>query len=226
MEITVALSDADLLAKMKNFEDHLVERKTEGDHKDWVTTAVAFANSAPTGVPAVLYIGVKDNGEIETPQVNLENIQKKFNTRMKAVYPRIFCVPKIVSENGLEALAVIIPGSEQRPHFAGLSYIRKGTETIEASEEQFAALIAQRNSKAALILKSKGQQITVLNRTATIGGGYSETQWPSSTVLVDCNQFYVTLQSGSTQPVSSFPLSRVEINFDSSLSRLQLEILR
>ena len=58
MEITVALSDADLLARMKNFEDHLVERKTVKDEKDWKKTAVAFANSVPVGLPAVLYIGV------------------------------------------------------------------------------------------------------------------------------------------------------------------------
>ena len=50
----VNLNDADLLAVMKNFEDHLVERKTVKDHKDWKKTAVAFANSVPVGLPAVL----------------------------------------------------------------------------------------------------------------------------------------------------------------------------
>lgn len=40
------------------------------DDKDWKKTAVAFANSVPVGLPAVLYIGVRDNGEIETPQRN------------------------------------------------------------------------------------------------------------------------------------------------------------
>ena len=41
-----------------------------------------FANSAPVGLPAVLYIGVKDEGEIETPQRNLDEVQKKFNTQI------------------------------------------------------------------------------------------------------------------------------------------------
>jgi predicted HTH transcriptional regulator len=86
---------------------------------------VAFANSVPVGLPAVLYIGVKDNGEIETPQTNLDKIQTKFNTHMQSVYPRIAYAPKIVAEGGRQALAVMIPGSELRPHFAGLSYVRK-----------------------------------------------------------------------------------------------------
>jgi predicted HTH transcriptional regulator len=107
--MTVDLNDAELLARMKNFENHLVERKTVRDDKDWKKTAVAFANSLPVGLPAVLFIGVRNNGEIESPQPNLDEIQKKFNAQMQRVYPRIAYVPKIVAENGKQALAVIIP---------------------------------------------------------------------------------------------------------------------
>ncbi len=102
--VTVDLNEADLLARMKNFEDHLVERKIISDEKDWKKTAVAFANSVPVGVPAVLYIGVKDSGEIETPRKDLDEAQKRFNSRMQKVYPRIPYVPKIISENGRQAL--------------------------------------------------------------------------------------------------------------------------
>jgi hypothetical protein len=35
MQITVELNEANLLARMRNFEDHLVERKTVKDEKDW-----------------------------------------------------------------------------------------------------------------------------------------------------------------------------------------------
>src|SRR5579872_4362802 len=96
MKMITELTDVDLLARMKNFEDHLVERKTIKDEKDWKKTAVAFANSAPVGLPAVLYIGVRDNGEIETPQPNMDEAQKRFNRQMEKVYPRIAYVPKII----------------------------------------------------------------------------------------------------------------------------------
>jgi hypothetical protein len=66
---------------------------------------------------------------------------------MKKVYPRMPYVTKIINDEGRQALAVIIPGSESRPHFAGLSYVRRGSENVPASEEQFSELIAQRSSQ-------------------------------------------------------------------------------
>lgn len=83
MQIVVQISDAELLARMRNFEDHLVERKTIKDQKDWKKSVVAFLNSAPVRRPAVLYIGVRENGEIETPQPDLDEAQKKFNREME-----------------------------------------------------------------------------------------------------------------------------------------------
>ena len=56
-------TDEELLSRLKNFEDQFVERKTASDSKDWVKTAVAFANSAVEGLPCVLFIGAKDAGE-------------------------------------------------------------------------------------------------------------------------------------------------------------------
>jgi hypothetical protein len=42
--------------------------------------------------------------------------------------------------------------------------------------------------------------------------------------ITDCDQFYVTIQAVPHEPASSFPLSRVEINFDNLRKTLQLEI--
>jgi hypothetical protein len=219
MHVIADLNEADLLLRMRNFEDHMVERKTVKDDKDWKRAAVAFANSAPIGYPAVLYIGVRDNGEIETPQRDLEEVAKKFNSQMQKVYPRIAYVPKVISSDGRQALAVIIPGSDSRPHFAGLAYVRRGPEIGDASEEQFAELIAQRNSKAAFLLRWKGKNVTVFTRM-----GEDELAWPNDTTLVDCNQFYVSLQRYLHERPLSFPLSRVEINFDNMKRRPQLEV--
>ncbi len=225
MQPLVSLDDSDLLAQMKNYEDQFVERKTCKDQKDWKKTAVAFANSAPIGLPAVLFIGVKNNGEVEVPQENLDDVQKKFNVQMQKVCPRIAYIPKIVTDNGRQALAIIIPGSPLRPHFAGPAYIRRGSETVDASEQQFAQLVAQRNSKAARILEWKDKPVTVVNRTG-MGHHISESNWPDATIT-DCNEFYVTLQSGASTTVpSSFPLSRVDISFDNDKKRLRLELQR
>jgi predicted HTH transcriptional regulator len=220
--VTVDLTEADLLARMKNFEDHLVERKTVKDEKDWKKTAVAFANSVPVGLPAVLYIGAKNNGEIETPQANLDEIQKKFNAQMQRVYPRISYVPKIISDHGRQVLAVVIPGSELRPHFAGLSYVRRGSESVEASEGQFSQLIASRTDKAREILKWKDKIVTVhqlnVEDAVHVMGRIQSTV---EMFVQDCNSFYVTLKQGG---LFSYALRNVDISFDHPKSRLALEI--
>lgn len=219
------LSEADLLSRMRNFEDHFVERKTTSDINDAVKTVVAFANTAPIGYPCVLYIGVRDNGEIEVPQKNLDNAQKTFNQLMRKIYPRAVYLPKILNDNGQQVLAVIVPGSEMRPHFSGPAYVRNGSESIPASEQMFEELIASRNSKVNRILQYKGKTVSVVNRVQ-LPHGVDETHWNWDVKIFDCDQFYVTLISGEPQLKQSFPLSRVNINFDHGGDRLLLELRR
>ena len=67
-------NDAELLARIRRFEDHFVERKTASDKKDWLKTIVAFANSTPDGSTGVLFIGVTNEGVIEDKQNDLDAI--------------------------------------------------------------------------------------------------------------------------------------------------------
>jgi hypothetical protein len=215
----IHFTDADLISSLKNFEDHFVERKTSGDDKhDWVKTIVAFANSAPISFPCILYIGVRDNGEVEQKQVNLDTIQKTLNKEMKFIYPRIAYIPKILNVDGKQCLAVIVPGSSERPHFSGPAYIRKGSESIEASDEQFTRLIVERNLAAYQILQWKGQIISFYMTTRQGDQRYTG----SASTVVDCNQFYVTLQI--QQERLSFALREVDISFDHRNNRPALGV--
>lgn len=209
----IELSDQELLLRLRNFEDNFVERKTSGDSKDWLKTVVAFANSTPVGYPAVLFIGVKNDGTPEEKTVVLDSLQLSFNEKVRDGYPPIYRLTKILNVGGKQVLAVIVPGSEQRPHFAGQAFIRKGSETVGASDEQFANLIAMRNSKAYEILKWKGNEISVQNMDI-----HQRTQG----TIVDCNQFYCTIQSPNS--LYSVPLRRVDIGFDNPKKCLKLEV--
>ena len=156
----VEIRDEDILLKLTNFEDNFVERKTVGEIKrDALRTVVAFANSTPIGFPAILFIGVRDDGTIEGTS-NLDSAQKSLAELLANAYPPIYYLTKILQQNGKQFLALLIPGSEARPHFAGQSYIRKGSQTFTASDEQFNELIASRSDKAREILKWKGKAIT------------------------------------------------------------------
>jgi hypothetical protein len=217
------MSDQDLLARMKDFEDHFVERKTCGDSKDWLKTVVAFANSAPIGYPCILYIGVRDKGEIEDRQTNFDSLQKTLNKFMQDAYPRVAYLTKIITDGGKQALAVIVPGSSSRPHFAGPSYVRRGSETFEASDEQLDDLISSRSGKVYQISRYIGKPVTAFNCSVITGGQIMRGRWSSLPVVLSCNDFWVTLQSPGEKK-QSFILKDVELNYDDEGDRLQLEI--
>jgi hypothetical protein len=121
-------------------------------------------------------------------------------------------------------LAVIIPGSDHKPHFTGHSYIREGSQTKKSSEDQFAALIAERSGKVREILKWKGKQITLRSweeRASFVGLGLSKGGSAEFT-LEDCNQYFVTIGKGSAQ--DGLSLASIELSHDYSSQRLRLEI--
>jgi len=218
----MTLTDQELLLRLDSSEDNFVERKTSGDSKDWLKTAVAFANSAPVGYPAVLFIGVRNDGSIEKT-VNLDSLQKTLNSKLADAYPPIYYTTKITQRAGRQCLAVIIPGSADRPHFAGHSFVRVGAETRKASEDQFSKLIAARNSKAYEILKWKDKSITVDLLNVEQVRAYGSVASSQERTVIDCNQFYVTLQSRDSS-VESIPLRRTELSFDHKANRLKLEV--
>ncbi len=87
-------------------------------------------------------------------------------------------------------------------------------------------MIARRNGKVSRILDYKGKQVTVMNSRRT-GPHIAESHWPSNTIVYDCDQFYLTLATG-TQPQdrSSFPLTQVDISFDHPVNRLLIKLDR
>lgn len=217
------MTDEELALRIISTEDAYVERKTAGDNKRWIPTLVAFANSAPIGFACVLFIGAKDDGTLE-PSVGVESLQKSFSEKAAEVFPPIPYSSKVFRRQGQECLAVIVQGSPHRPHYAGLPYIRLGTESKKANSEQVAQLVAERDPKAYEILKRKGQVVTVdsLNiPEAAIRVGRVATSVLSR--IKDCNQFWVTFENGSGQE-SSVGLHRVALSFDHDRNQLKLEI--
>ncbi len=156
------LTENDLLTRLRNPEDTFVERKTIADGRDWLKTVVAFANSTPVGHPAVLFIGAKNDGTIEAHTQDLDSLQKKFSSRIKdKAFPPVYYLFKVIGDSGKQCLAVIVPGSENRPHFSGQSYVREGSKTVVASQPQFDRLIAERQAKPYKILRWKGKYVSV-----------------------------------------------------------------
>ena len=214
-------SDIDLAARLTDTEDHFTERKSKSDRSGWIRSTVAFANSTPIGYPALLFVGVTDDGSI-TDNGKIEDLMKSYSDSIASnCYPPIYTMPRVFTHNGKSCIAVTVLGSEARPHFAGKSYVRDGTQTKEASEEQFSLLIAQRNSKVRTILEHKGKQIIL-----AITKPYAASARP---IVEDCNQFWVVLKSGGTfsEPLSyrSIPLGRIDLSMDYNQQPPQLTLI-
>lgn len=183
---------------------------------------MAFADSAPVGFSYVLFIGVRDNGDLQGGNQNLDTMQQKLNKRLTNPYPRIPYFVKVVSEGGKVAFAVIVSGSASRPHFSGAPFIRRGSHTFEMSPEEYSEALAFQNSKAARILESRGKVVSLVNVRPSDG---NVTLWPSGVRLAYCGQHYVTLQQNVGNRISS-PLGQVRLNFDDEANILKIEILR
>lgn len=219
------LKDEELLLRLRNTEDAFVERKIFSDSSDWLKTTVAFANSTPIGYPAVLFIGVKNDGTPEGKDENVESIMRSFGQRVSKAYPEIYYFPRTLAVEGKEVLAIVIPGSEARPHFSGPSYVRVGSESRKASEGQFNRLLTSRNSKAREILKWRGKLVTVDNmnvasQVSRVGSVGSRERLS----VVDCNQFYATLENETAVSRKSIPLGRIELSYDEKNDCLKLEV--
>lgn len=223
------LSDQDLISRLKDTEDSFVERKTVNDRPDCLKTVVAFANTAPVGYPAILFVGVRDDGEIEDNETDFDRFQKNLSDDIAKAYPSIYTAMRVLKQDGRQFLAVLIPGSENRPHFAGPAYVRDGAKSIVASREQFERVISQRSGKTYEILKWRGKGVTLtqIPREHMLHGS---TQWAYEKQMLvnvhDCNLHYVTL-GGPTDPrhVISYPLSLIELNYDNPKERLELRLL-
>jgi predicted HTH transcriptional regulator len=218
------LNDSDILQKLTNTEDAAVERKVRSDYRDCKKTAVAFANSLPVADPGIIFVGVYDNGTVENDE-STEKLQMKISQEIDEIYPPVF--PQVLTreKDGKKFIVVIVYGSIERPHFAGPAYIRKDSQSVRASDQQFSALIASRNSKTNEILKWKDKVVTVETINIEELRRYHRVATSHPRIIRDCNQFFVTLEepTGNGNP-TSFSLRRVEINYDHVGQSLALEI--
>jgi hypothetical protein len=218
--IAATLTEEALILRLRSTEHDFVERKSQSDKGGWLQTAVAFANSTPIGWPAILFVGVDNEGNPQQGKERLEDLAKSVSGVLDQAYPAIYrhIVP-LHLENGA-CLAVVIPGSEARPHFAGKSYVRDGPQTKEASESQFDRLIAERQSKVRELLRWKGKTIT-FETIRGRGSHMGPTRAYSCPTLAECDQFCVAIAGKDFR--RSIPLGSVEISFDHERDQLKIE---
>lgn len=197
----INLSDDDLLARLSNFEDPFVERKVHSDIKDVLKTAVAFANSLPAGMPGVLYMPVKNDGTIQDG-FDLDDLQKKISSQINKAYPAIQYLQKIIRRGSLQVVAVLVWGSETRPHFAGPAYVHRGSQSVAATEQLYRELLLSQDDKRRFLIDNREVTWTVehLNKEPGASRPLFDTRAVSTSecTIRRSNSFLCTIQ-GSGQ---------------------------
>jgi hypothetical protein len=141
-------------------EDSLREKKVESDLKDLLKTLVAFANSVAPGDTAQIFIGEKDDGTVQGV-TNADNIQKSVTKEAEKIYPEIYYRTEVYERDGKQCVRVDIKHNGLAPHFGGEAWVRKGSQTIKATEQIYQQMIDQRQTKTRVLLQWVGKDVTV-----------------------------------------------------------------
>jgi hypothetical protein len=219
------LSEAQILALVDGSESRLVERKISMPNGGAVRrTLVAFANSVAESEHAVLFIGIGDGG-VKNGVHDPDKVQRDVRRIAENdCYPPVHCEPCLVKVSGVEIVAIVVPFSTNRPHFAGHAYVRRGSESVKASKEVFEEMILSRNDKVRKILAERGKPISVQftgNKKPSLGLINIPLEFRSYRID-QCDAHVVKFIDTNFGNIYSPSLEHVAIGFDSSAQRFKL----
>lgn len=216
--------NTDLLARLADPEDNFTERKPEGaTGSEFRKTIVAFANSVPTGRIAVLFIGIDDDGGCSGVE-NTDKLQQTIRRICEVeCYPPIRFSCEVVVAEKKAIVAVVVPSSINGPHFAGPAFVRRGSESVVASQVVFNDLVARRVDKCPSILDHMDQVWTVTAVGKRIGDtkpvGDPRYRESKECRVVQCTPHYVRLQTIDCQRALAEPLRNVFPSWDEERQR-------
>jgi predicted HTH transcriptional regulator len=202
-------------------EDYLLERKTENDLKDLLKTMVAFANSVVPGHTAVILIGERNDGSAEGVS-NADNIQKKVRQEADKIYPDVIWKSASYAKDGKQCVRVEIEHSCDTPHFGGPAWVRRGSETVKANDEEFQRLIDIRSSVVRELSKWVDKKLTFT--TITTYGNGSRSSNIDEAQLRFVNSFFATFEYRNKR--HSYPLKNLVISWDDENNLLEIVLER
>jgi len=222
-----------LVERMRQVEDGFTERKESAARHDVMKVLVGFANSVPPGRDAVLYIGVRDDGQV-VGVGDPDKVQRDVRQWADECYPPVTVQSEALTvADGRTVVAVVVPSSSARPHFAGQAYKRVGSSTVKASPELFEEMIAARHSKAGAILRHRDghptEPVTVVVPATYVGSlGKEELHYLERECRIEgCTAHSAQLFEISAGRHHSVPLDTLLITEDPmNIRQLRLKIMQ
>ncbi len=209
------------------WEDNLLERKLESDLRDLPKTLVAFANSVRPGHTAVILIGERDGGTVQGV-TDADNIQKTIRKLCDKIYPPILWKSIVYEKDKKHCVRVEIEYEGETPHFGDAAWVRRGSETIKASDKVFQKLIELRLGKVRELAKWVGKEIAIVSDMERIDRAYGTISLDASprlkfkTPLLEVNNFWVKFAIKNKN--HSEPLEKIMLNRDDANDCLMLLI--
>lgn len=220
----------EMLRTERTQESSLIERKPDGfKDREARRVIVAFANSTPDGQEAVLFIGLDDKTGKVQGVANPDLLQSKYSKVLEDCYPSITVHMYALRFDGKIVVAVVVPASLRKPHFAGGAYVREGSRSILATDRLYEELILSRQDSTRELLKYKRAHtfLTVRGIHYKLGSqeptrhGWHVEEIPD-TKVEDCDAFRVRLYRLDSHVYFSEDLKRVSISFDDKKNRPML----
>lgn len=220
------------------WEDNILEKKLESDLKDLLKTLVAFANSVKPGHKAILLIGEKDDGSVQGV-TNPDDIQKRIRKECDKIFPPILWRSTVYEKEGKYCIRVEVEYIEETPHFGGPAWIRRGSESIIATDEIFQRLIDLRSGIVRELATWLNKEITIHGDLSTVPPAHSDSgssytqfltafhhRWKDEEFarIVFVNSFWVTFEKLETGEKVSEPLRKLTLSYDDKNERLMVVI--
>jgi hypothetical protein len=220
------------------WEDNLLERKSQNDLKDLLKTLVGFSNSVKPGHQAILLIGEKDDGTIQGV-TDPDSIQKTIRKTCEDIYPSILWRSLVYEKEGKYCVRVEIDYDGETPHFGGPAWVRRGSETIKATDELFQSLIDLRSGTVRELTKWLGKEITIRGDAAALRmnqqnlsltyASVASERWSvqDTAKVIFVNNFWATFEkvdsNGNMMKISE-PLRNLTLSYDDANNRLKVII--
>jgi hypothetical protein len=150
--------------------------------------------------------------------------KKTVRAECDKIYPPISFRTEVYEKTGNYCVRVDIDYSGETPHFSGPAWVRRGSETIRASEEIFQKLIELRLSTVRELQKWVGREVTIEDGEPALYeiGGRTLQHAPrkADSQILAVNSFYVTYTHQGKPRSKS--LQQVLLSFDNEKDRLKL----
>lgn len=202
-------------------EDSLREKKVESDLKDLSKTLVAFANSVAPGDVAQIFIGEKDDGSVQGVK-DTDNIQKRVKKEADEIYPEIYYRTEVYERDDKRCVRVDIQHNGLAPHFGGAAWVRKGSQTIRATETVYEQMIALRQSKVHELGKWLGKIVTV---SWSIEQGLLRPNWSAFPCeVMNVTAHFCTFKDKARGRKQSEPIQWLDLSWDDRGNCLQVYV--